>query len=145
MLKRFFELASLVLQYLVPFAAITYSYTKIWSILSKHTKPGNTKEKELLDDHKKREDMQKLIKQLQVNMMPENQGESRERASRYQSEINQGKIEEYKRRRKLRYASSVGGAGSVGQAQTVKARPKTAIGASVQVAMLKDNWNSLRD
>jgi hypothetical protein len=63
-----------------------------------------TKAKELLDDHKKREDMQKLIKQLQVNMVPENQGESRERASRYQSEINQGKIEEYKRRRKLRYA-----------------------------------------
>ena len=104
-----------------------------------------TQAKELLDDHKKREDMQKLIKQLQVNMMPENQGESRERASRYQSEINQGKIEEYKRRRKLRYAQSVGGAGSVGQAQTMKARPKTAIGASVQVAMLKDNWNSLRD
>jgi hypothetical protein len=30
-----------------------------------------TKAKELLDDQKKREDMQKLIKQLQVNMMPE--------------------------------------------------------------------------
>jgi hypothetical protein len=29
------------------------------------------KAKELLDDQKKREDMQKLIKQLQVNMMPE--------------------------------------------------------------------------
>ena len=40
MLKRFFELASLVLQYLIPFAAISYSYTKIWRILSKHTKPG---------------------------------------------------------------------------------------------------------
>jgi hypothetical protein len=30
-----------------------------------------SKAKELLDDQKKREDMQKLIKQLQVNMMPE--------------------------------------------------------------------------
>jgi hypothetical protein len=59
--------------------------------------------------------------------------------------MHQAKIEEYKRRRKIRYAQSVGGAGSLGQAETVKARPKTAMGASVQFADVKENWNSRRE
>lgn len=59
--------------------------------------------------------------------------------------MHQAKIEDYKRRRKIRYAQSVGGAGSLGQAQTVKARPKTAMGASVQFADVKENWKSGRE
>jgi neuropeptide Y receptor len=61
MSKRFFNLASLVLQYILPFAVITYSYTKVWIILSKRTRPGNTKEKEKLDFKRKKRTNRMLI------------------------------------------------------------------------------------
>jgi hypothetical protein len=54
MSKRFFNLASLVLQYLIPFSVISYSYAKVWYILSKRTRPGNTKEKEQLELRRKK-------------------------------------------------------------------------------------------
>ena len=41
MSKRFFNLASLVLQYLIPFIVITDSYTKVWIMLSNRNRPGN--------------------------------------------------------------------------------------------------------
>ena len=61
MLKRFFDIASLVLQYLIPFTVITYSYTKVWIILSKRTRPGKTKEKEQLELKRKKKTNRMLI------------------------------------------------------------------------------------
>jgi len=46
MSKRFFNLASYVLQYLIPFTVITYSYVKVWIVLSKRTRPGTRREQE---------------------------------------------------------------------------------------------------
>ena len=66
MLKRFFELASLVLQYLIPFAVITYCYTKIWLVLSKHTKPGNTKEKEQIELKRKKRTNRMLVAMVAI-------------------------------------------------------------------------------
>lgn len=61
MSKRFFNLASMVLQYLIPFTVITYSYTKIWLILSNRTRPGKTKEKEQLELKRKKRTNRMLI------------------------------------------------------------------------------------
>ncbi len=61
MLKRFFDLASIVLQYIIPFTAITYSYAKVCIILSKRIRPGKTKEKEQLELKRKKRTNQMLI------------------------------------------------------------------------------------
>lgn len=61
MSKRFFNLASLVLQYLLPFVVITYSYTKVWIILSKRTRPGKTKEKEQIELKRKKRTNRMLV------------------------------------------------------------------------------------
>lgn len=61
MSKRFFNLASMVLQYLIPFTVITYSYTKVWLILSNRTRPGKTKEKEQLELKRKKRTNRMLI------------------------------------------------------------------------------------
>jgi neuropeptide Y receptor len=61
MLKRFFDLASLVLQYIIPFTVITYSYTKVWIILSKRTRPGKTKEKEQIELKRKKRTNRMLV------------------------------------------------------------------------------------
>lgn len=54
MSRRFHNVASLVLQYLIPFTIITYSYTKVWIILSNRKRPGKTKEKEQLELKRKK-------------------------------------------------------------------------------------------
>lgn len=54
MSKRFFNLASLVLQYLIPFIVITYSYTKVWIMLSNRNRPGGKKNEEIDVRRKKR-------------------------------------------------------------------------------------------
>nr|QVK45910.1 G protein-coupled receptor [Proales similis] len=46
MSKRFFNLASYILQYLIPFTVISYSYIKIWRVLSNRTRPGTRLEQE---------------------------------------------------------------------------------------------------
>ncbi len=61
MSKRFYDLASLVLQYLMPFTLITYSYAKVWYILSKHTRPGKSKEKEEMDLKRKKRTNRMLV------------------------------------------------------------------------------------
>jgi hypothetical protein len=61
MSKRFFNLSSMVLQYLIPFALITYSYTKVWIILSNRTRPGKTKEKEQIELKRKKRTNRMLI------------------------------------------------------------------------------------
>ena len=61
MSKRFFNIASLVLQYLIPFMVITYSYAKVWYILSKRTRPGKTKEKEQLELRRKKRTNRMLV------------------------------------------------------------------------------------
>lgn len=61
MSKRFFNLASLVLQYLIPFSVITYSYTKVWIILSNRTRPGKTKAKEELELKRKKRTNRMLV------------------------------------------------------------------------------------
>jgi hypothetical protein len=66
MSRRFFNLASLVLQYILPFTVITYSYTKVWIILSNRTRPGNTKEKEKLDLRRKKRTNRMLISMVVI-------------------------------------------------------------------------------
>jgi hypothetical protein len=66
MSRRFFNLASLVLQYILPFTVITYSYTKVWIILSNRTRPGNTKEKEKLDLKRKKRTNRMLISMVVI-------------------------------------------------------------------------------
>lgn len=66
MLKRFFELASLVLQYLIPFIVITFCYTVIWIILSKRTKPGRTKEKEQIELKRKKRTNRMLVAMVAI-------------------------------------------------------------------------------
>lgn len=61
MSRRFFNLASMVLQYLIPFTVITYSYIKVWIILSNRTRPGKTKEKEQLELKRKKRTNRMLI------------------------------------------------------------------------------------
>ena len=61
MSRRFFNLASLVLQYLIPFTVITYSYTKVWIILSNRTRPGKTKEKEQIELKRKKKTNRMLV------------------------------------------------------------------------------------
>ena len=61
MSKRFYDLASLVLQYLMPFTLITYSYAKVWYILSKRTRPGKTKEKEEIELKRKKRTNRMLV------------------------------------------------------------------------------------
>lgn len=103
------------------------------------------KVKALLDHQKKKEDMNKLIKKLQAYMptSPEKAGPgSRDQAVKYQSEfvIHQDKLDEYKRRRKARYAQSMG-VTIEGTESGPKARPKTAIGGSISLVD-KENWNT---
>lgn len=66
MSRRFFNLASLVLQYILPFTVITYSYTKVWIILSNRTRPGKTKEKERLDLKRKKRTNRMLISMVVI-------------------------------------------------------------------------------
>ena len=54
MSKRLFNLTSFALQYLIPFTVITYSYAKVWYILSKRKRPGKNKEKEHLELKRKK-------------------------------------------------------------------------------------------
>ena len=61
MSKRFFNIASNALQYLIPLIIITYSYTVIWIVLSKRTVPGKTKEKEQEELKRKRNTNRMLI------------------------------------------------------------------------------------
>lgn len=64
--KRFFDLASLVLQYLVPFIVISYSYTKVWIILSNRTRPGKTKEKEQIELKRKKRTNYMLVAMVAI-------------------------------------------------------------------------------
>jgi hypothetical protein len=66
MSRRFFNLASLVLQYILPFTVITFSYTKVWIILSNRTRPGNTKDKEKLDLRRKKRTNRMLISMVVI-------------------------------------------------------------------------------
>ncbi len=87
MSKRFFNIASLVLQYLIPFTVIvsilnvwwflklflyhlfqqkTYSYTKVWIILSNRTRPGKTKEKERLELNRKKKTNHMLVAMVTI-------------------------------------------------------------------------------
>ncbi len=61
MSKRFFNLASYALQYLIPFAVITFSYTRVWIVLSKRTRPGKTKEKEQEELRRKKRTNRMLV------------------------------------------------------------------------------------
>lgn len=64
--KRFFDLASLVLQYLIPFIVISYSYTKVWIILSNRTRPGKTKEKEIIELRRKKRTNYMLVAMVAI-------------------------------------------------------------------------------
>ncbi len=59
--RRFHNLASLFLQYIIPFAVITYSYAKIWNILSNRKRPGKSKIKEQLELKRKKKTNMMLI------------------------------------------------------------------------------------
>ncbi len=61
MSRRFHNLASLVLQYIIPFTVITYSYAKIWIILSNRKRPGKSKIKDQLDLKRKKKTNLMLI------------------------------------------------------------------------------------
>jgi neuropeptide F receptor len=69
MSKRFYDLASLVLQYLMPFTLITYSYAKVWYILSKRTRPGKSKEKEELELKRKKRTNRMLVAMVLIFAM----------------------------------------------------------------------------
>ncbi|CAF0925701.1 unnamed protein product [Didymodactylos carnosus] len=59
--RRFFNFSSLILQYLIPFSVISFSYYKVWLALARRRLPGRTRVKEEIEICRKKRTNRMLI------------------------------------------------------------------------------------
>ncbi|CAF1533775.1 unnamed protein product [Rotaria magnacalcarata] len=59
--RRFFNFSSLVLQYLIPFSVISFSYYKVWAVLARRSLPGRTRIREEIELCRKKRTNRMLI------------------------------------------------------------------------------------
>ncbi|CAF3370025.1 unnamed protein product [Rotaria sp. Silwood1] len=59
--RRFFNFSSLVLQYLIPFSVISFSYYKVWVALARRSLPGRTRIREEVELCRKKRTNRMLI------------------------------------------------------------------------------------
>ncbi|CAF3803464.1 unnamed protein product [Rotaria magnacalcarata] len=59
--RRFFNFSSLILQYLIPFSVISFSYYKVWVALARRSLPGRTRIREEVEICRKKRTNRMLI------------------------------------------------------------------------------------
>ncbi|CAF1256312.1 unnamed protein product [Adineta steineri] len=59
--RRFFNFSSLILQYLIPFSVISFSYYKVWVALARRSLPGRTRVREEVEICRKKRTNRMLI------------------------------------------------------------------------------------